>query len=117
RGRSRNAYLDIEGRHGIRQQVNALNNQGFYGQWSMFSVLNFNDGYTALKELNEITGARLANLVIETHGGGGTDPAFKLNDSESTAYTNYLYNSDLNRVLGNVYASNCDESEAKARQF
>ena len=108
--------MDIEKDPKTRKQENNTNKSGFYGDWNVFAAADFKTGLDALQALSGIKNEQLDNLVIESHGMGGDDPAMKLNDNNSMGYQNFLYNSDLARINGDINGF-CNESQAKAAQL
>ncbi|SDP85832.1 RHS repeat-associated core domain-containing protein [Mucilaginibacter sp. OK268] len=117
-GRTKNAYVDVEGDKSTRGHVNQANKSGFYGQWSVFSVSNIGVGLNALQALHDASGNSLDNLVLETHGGQegtGGESSFAINDIHNTTNPNYIYDSNLLFLMGTDYTGNPQYDAIKSK--
>lgn len=117
-GKTKNAYIDVERSSRVRKHINKVNNEmDFYGQWSVFSVQSIGLGLDALQALTKASGNLLDNLVVETHGGQGSDgdPSFQLDAGSGHGNDNYIYNTNLGLINGKDHTGNKIFDKVKAK--
>ena len=93
-GKVKNAFVSIIGDKNIRDQTNAKNESGLYGNWAVFAANNFGLASKALSSI--ATNKSLNNLVIMTEGHE------EITESGKFKRNSIAYNSNAN--LGFIFS-------------
>jgi len=109
-GKSKNVLINVEKDEKTRNETNAEDKQGAYGNWAVFSVANLGLGTVALRAFDDKS---VENLVISAHGGQKDGEShFAIYDQTFISRDNQSISTNEIKSYNNKGGNNLTEGEA-----